>query len=72
MLSFAVAIARGYQATNYALNVFILAPYAYTTPELSVAAIEAEEENAKAEMRRVEAAFARLSHESIVERGIGV
>src|SRR5271156_1133237 len=71
-LPFAAAIARRYRAKIYALNVIVPAPYMYTTPELSAAAIEAEEENSKAEMRRVEAAFAGLSHESIVERGIGV
>jgi nucleotide-binding universal stress UspA family protein len=71
-LPFAAAIARGYGARVYALNVFMPAPYVFTTPKLSAAAIEAEEENAKAEMRRVEAAFAGLSHETIVEQGIGV
>ncbi|MGA8145526.1 MAG: universal stress protein [Candidatus Acidiferrales bacterium] len=71
-LPFAAAIARGYGAKVYALNVFMPAPYIYTTPELSAAAIEAEEENAKVEMRRVEASFAGLPHELIVERGIGV
>lgn len=71
-LPFAAAVARGYGAKVYALHVFMPAPYVYTTPELGAAAIEAEEENAKAEMRRVESAFAGLPHETIVERGIGV
>src|SRR5271167_241181 len=71
-LPFAAAIARRYRAKVYSLSVFTPAPYVYTTPELTATAIEAEEENAKAEMRRVEAAFAGLSHETIVERGIGV
>ena len=71
-LPFAVAIARGYRAKVYTLNAFMPAPYVYTTPELSAAAIEVEEENAKVGMRRVEAAFAGLPHESILERGIGV
>lgn len=69
---FAVAIARGYRAKVYTLNAFMPAPNVYTTPELSAAAIEVEEENAKVEMRRVEAAFAGLAHEAILERGIGV
>jgi nucleotide-binding universal stress UspA family protein len=71
-LPFAVTIARGYGAKVYTLNAFMPAPYAYTTPELSAAAMEAQEENAKAEMHRVEASFAGLPHESIIERGIGV
>jgi nucleotide-binding universal stress UspA family protein len=70
-LPFAVAIARGYRAKVYTLNAFIPAPYVYA-PELSAAAIEVEEENAKVEMHRVEAAFTGLPHESIIERGIGV
>src|ERR1700758_1648347 len=71
-LPFAVAIARGYGAKVYTLNAFMPAPYAYTTSELSAAAMEVQEENAKAEMHRVEASFAGLPHESIIERGIGV
>jgi nucleotide-binding universal stress UspA family protein len=71
-LPFAAAIARGYGATVYALHVLMAAPYVYTTPELTAAAIEAEEESAKAEMRRVESALVGLSHETIVEQGIGV
>ncbi len=71
-LPFAAAIARGYEATVYALHVLMPAPYVYTTPELTAAAIEAEEESAKTEMRRVESALVGLLHETIVEQGIGV
>jgi nucleotide-binding universal stress UspA family protein len=71
-LPFAAAIARGYGARVYALHVLMPAPYVYTTPELTVAAIEAEEENAKSEMRRVESQLAGLSNEIIVEQGIRV
>jgi len=48
------------------------ASYVYTTPALTIAAIEAEEESAKASMVRVESSLAGLSHETIVERGIGI
>ena len=71
-LPFAAAIARWYGATVYSLYVFTPPSYVYTTPELRGAAIEAEEENAKAEMRRVESQFAGLSHEVIVAQGLDV
>jgi nucleotide-binding universal stress UspA family protein len=71
-LPFAAAIARGYGATVYSLYVFTPPSYVYTTPDLTVAAIEAEEENAKAEMRLVESQFAGLSHEAIIEQDLGV
>lgn len=71
-LPFAAAIARGYGAKTYALNVIIPAMYLYTTPEYAAPAIEAEDECAKAEMCKVDAAFAGVSHEIIIERGIGV
>ncbi len=71
-LPFAAAIARWYGATIYSLYVFTPPPYVYTTPELTAAAIEAEEENAKSEMRRVESQFAGLSHESLIGQGLSV
>ena len=71
-LPFAAAIARGYGATVYSLYVFTPPSYVYTTPEMTVAAIEAEEENAKAEMRRVESQFAGLSHEAILAQNLSV
>jgi len=71
-LPFAAGIARKYEARVFALHVLMPTPYVYTTPELTGAAIDAEEETAKAEMARVETQFAGLWHESIVERGIGV
>ena len=71
-LPFAAAIARGYGAKVYALNVILPAIYLYTAPELSGSAIEAQEECAKADMRKVDAAFSGLPHESIIERGVAV
>ena len=71
-LPFAAAIARTYGAKVYALNVIIPAMYLYTTPEYAGPAIEAEDECAKAEMCKVDAAFAGLPHEIIIERRIAV
>ena len=71
-LPFAANIARRFDSRVYALHVFTPAMYSYTTPELTVAAIEAEEENTKADMLRVESQLAGLPHETMVERGLGV
>lgn len=71
-LPFAAALGRGHGATVHALHVLIPAPYTYTTPELTVAVIEAEEESAQAEMQRVESQLAGLTHETIVDRGFAV
>lgn len=71
-LPFVTTIARGYGAKVYALHIFMPAPYVYTTPELTIAAIEAEEESAKLAMVRVESELAGLSHETIVERGVSI
>ncbi len=71
-LPFAVAIARHYGAKVYALNVVVPATYTYTTPELASTMIEAEEENAKLSMNRVQACFGGLEKEIFIERGIDV
>jgi len=71
-IPFAAAIARGYGATVHAMHILIPAPYLYTTPELTAAAIEAEEEHAMAEMQRIESQLSGLRYETIVERGTGV
>jgi len=71
-LPFAAAIARWYGATVYSLHVFTPLSCVYTTPELTLAAIEAEEENTRAEMRRVESQFAGLPHEAIIGQGVAV
>ena len=67
-----MSIARRYNARVYALHVFEPGPYVYTTPEVSLAAIEAEEENAKAQMQRVESQLTGLWHETLVERGVDI
>jgi nucleotide-binding universal stress UspA family protein len=71
-LPYAAAIARNYGAKVYALNVFLPAPYSYTTPELTVAAIQAEEDCAKLTMTRVLSSLSGLASEAILERGIDI
>ena len=71
-LPFAVTCGRGYGAKVHALHILMPAPYVYTTPGLTAAAIEAEEENAHAEMQRVESQLTGLQHETVVARGFEV
>jgi nucleotide-binding universal stress UspA family protein len=71
-LPFVVAASRGYGAKVYALNVMIPAAYVYSTPEVTAVALEAEEEAAQSNMKRVESQLAGLPHATIVERGTGV
>ena len=71
-LPFAAAIARGYGAKVHALNVFLPFVWPYTPPGLTAAAVEAEEEVARKEMRQVESQLVGLPHEAVIERGIGI
>jgi nucleotide-binding universal stress UspA family protein len=71
-LPFAAAIAREFGAKIYAFHALIPAAYVYTTPELVVAGIEAQEETAENNMKRVEAQLTGLPHEMIVERAMGI
>jgi nucleotide-binding universal stress UspA family protein len=71
-LPFALMVARGYGAKVHALNVMIPPAYVYTTPDLTSAAIEAEEEVAQSEMKKVESQLAGLPYATIVERGTGI
>jgi nucleotide-binding universal stress UspA family protein len=71
-LPLAVTLGRGYGAKVHALHVLIPEPYVHTTPGLTALAIEAEDENAQAEMQRVESQLAGLQHETMVARGIEV
>ena len=66
-LPFAIAVARNYEGTVHALH--ILTP---VIPEVCATAIQADEELAEAEMQKVESQLAGVSHETIMERGIGV
>jgi nucleotide-binding universal stress UspA family protein len=71
-LPFAISIARAYGAKVHGFHVLLPTPSVYMTPELTVTAIEAEEENAQANLERLESQLAGVQHESSVERGIGV
>jgi nucleotide-binding universal stress UspA family protein len=71
-LPFAEAVARGYGAKVYALHVLEPTPYVYTTPALTDAAIEAQEEGTEAEMQRLESQLMGLPHETILERQLGI
>lgn len=71
-LPFAVAIAREYGAKVHAFHILIPAPYVYATPETTVAGIEAQEEAAEAEMRKVQAQLVGIQHESVIERGASI
>lgn len=71
-LPFAVSIAREYGAKVHAFHVLIPVGYTYMTPELTAAALEAEEEVARDNMRRVESHLVGLPHESVIERGVGI
>lgn len=71
-LPFATAVGRGYGSKVHALHVLIPASYVYTTPELAALAVEGAEENAEAEMLRVESQLAGLEHETAVVRGIAI
>ncbi|HXY79253.1 MAG TPA: universal stress protein [Candidatus Bathyarchaeia archaeon] len=71
-LPFAESIAREYGAKVYAFHVMIPAAYAYTTPELTAAALEGQEDYAVANMLRVSSHLSGLLHETIIERGTGI
>jgi nucleotide-binding universal stress UspA family protein len=71
-LPFANVVAREYGAALHALHVLIPAFYTYTTPELTVAALDAQEENAQAEMQTVDAQLAGVVHDVTVVRGLSV
>jgi nucleotide-binding universal stress UspA family protein len=71
-LPFAAAVAREYAAKVYAFHVMTPSPLMYTTPETTVATMEAQEEAAHAEMQRAEAQLAGIAHETIVENDVNV
>ncbi len=71
-LPFAAAVAREYGAKVYAMHVMTPSPLVYTTPETTVATMEAQEEAAQAGMQRAEAQLDGIVHETIVENDLGV
>jgi nucleotide-binding universal stress UspA family protein len=71
-LPFAVALAREYEATVHALHILLPEAYVFATTEATGIAIEAQEENAQAEMQRVESRLSGVAHEVSVMRGVGI
>jgi len=71
-LPLALATAREYGATVHALHVLVPQPSAYISPDTTMAAIDAQEECAVAEMQRVESQLAGVTHEVRVVRGVDV
>src|SRR5437016_3458265 len=69
---FAVAIAREYESTVYAMHVLTPVPLAYATPESAAAAIEGLEEGAQAGMQRVDAQLVGVPHETMLVRAESV
>ena len=71
-LPFAAAISRKYGAKICALHVLVPNLYGETSPEMGALAIEAEEDTAREEIRRVDSQLSGLDHEVIVKIGAGV
>ncbi len=66
---FAIAIAREYEASVYAMHVLTPVPLAYATPESAAAAIEGLEEGAQSGMQRLDAQLVGVPHETLLVRG---
>jgi nucleotide-binding universal stress UspA family protein len=71
-LPYAAMIARAYGAKVTALHVVAPSAYTYMTSEMSATLLDAQEDAAKTEMGRVEAEFAGLPRETMIERNVGV
>jgi nucleotide-binding universal stress UspA family protein len=71
-IPFATSIARAYGSVVHALHVLQPSPYTYMTPEVAATLLDDQEDQAKAEMQRVEAELMGLPCETSIERGGGV
>jgi nucleotide-binding universal stress UspA family protein len=71
-LPFALVMARESGATIRALHILVPQPFAYAAAEMTVAAVQAQEENAQVEMLRVEAQLDGVPHEVSLVRGTSV
>jgi len=71
-LPYAASIAREYGSKVYALHVLIPAAYTYTTPDLTVAGIAAQEEAAQVELQRIQSQLSGIPNECMIERGTGI
>jgi nucleotide-binding universal stress UspA family protein len=71
-LPFASGIARTYGSVVHALHVLLPSAYTYMTPEMATTFLDDEEDRARAEMQRMKAQLTGVSHEVVIERGVGV
>jgi nucleotide-binding universal stress UspA family protein len=71
-LPFAVSIAREYGCKIFALHVLTPLMYTYTPPEMTGAAIAAQEESAERDMKRLAAQLSGMQYETIVERDVAI
>ena len=71
-LPFAAAIGRKYGAKICVLHVLVPNLCGATSPEMGALAVEAEEDTAREEIRRVDSQLSGLNHEVIVEIGAEV
>ncbi len=71
-LPYAFAIARTYGSVVHTLHVLLPSAYAYMAPEVASTLPNDQEDQARAEMQRVEAELMDLPREVIIERGAAV
>lgn len=71
-IPFAIAIAREYESSVYAMHVLTPIQLSYASPEAAAAAIEGLEEGAQAGMQRVDAQLVGVPHETMLVRGESV
>jgi nucleotide-binding universal stress UspA family protein len=71
-LPFAAALGRKYGAKVHALHVLVPHVSGQSSPVFGAIGVEAEEDTARGEIRRVDSQLIGLDHEAIVERGPGV
>jgi nucleotide-binding universal stress UspA family protein len=71
-LPFATAMARKYAATIHALHVVVPVPYLFTAPETIADSITIEEEISEANMQSLDSRLNGVSHQTIIERGLGL
>lgn len=71
-MPFAMAIARSYGSVVHALHVILPSAYTYMAPEAIKTLLVDQEDMAKAEMARVDAALTGVLRETIIERGPNV
>jgi nucleotide-binding universal stress UspA family protein len=71
-LPFGLAVAREYGATLHAFHVLTPTTLAYTSPELAASTMDAQEDQAEANMQRLESQLDGVPHDTTVKRGYDV